>query len=152
MTRYLVDTNVLLRGAVATSARNHTATGAIFSLLAQGDELVLAPQVLMELWSVATRPIDVNGFGWPIDVVRNEIDRLIDQFPLLPETPAVFDEWLRLVVRHDVIGKQVHDTRLVAFLTIHQVPRLLTFNTTDFGRYGIVVVSPEDILVHRAIP
>ena len=61
MTRYLIDTNVLLRSAVNTSARNPSAAGAIAVLLAQGDELLLAPQVLMEFWSVATRPVAVNG-------------------------------------------------------------------------------------------
>ena len=146
MTRYLVDTNVLLRGAVNTSARNPAAAGAIAALLAQGDELFLAPQVLMEFWSVATRPVDVNGFGWPIGWVRSEIDGLLDQFPLLPETPAVFGEWLRLATQHGVIGKQVHDTRLVAVMNAHQVGRLLTFNTGDFKGYGITALSPDDIV------
>ena len=146
MTRYLIDTNVLLRSAVNTSVRNPAAAGAIAILLTQGDELLLAPQVLMEFWSVATRPAAVNGFGWPVDVVRGEIDRLLDQFPLLPETPVVFGEWLRLVTKHRVIGKQVHDTRLVAILNTHQVARLLTFNTDDFKVFGAIAVSPDEIV------
>jgi predicted nucleic acid-binding protein len=146
MARYLIDTNVLLRGAVDTSARHPAAAGAIAILLARGDELLLAPQVLMEFWSVATRPVAVNGFGWPVDVVRSEIGRLLDQFPLLPETPGVFDEWLRLVTKHGVIGKQVHDTRLVAILNIYQVARLLTFNTDDFKVFGAIVASPDEIV------
>jgi predicted nucleic acid-binding protein len=146
MTRYLIDTNVLLRSAANTSARNPVAAGAIGVLLAQGNELLLATQVLMEFWSVATRPIAVNGFGWPVDVVRGEIDVLLDQFPLLPETPAVFGEWLRLVTEHRVVGKRVHDTRLVAILNTHQVARLLTFNTGDFKMFGAIAVSPDEIV------
>jgi predicted nucleic acid-binding protein len=146
MTRYLIDTNVLLRSSVSTAARNLSAASAIANLLAQGDDLFLAPQVLTEFWSVATRPIAVNGFGWPVDVVRREIDGLLDQFPLLPDTPAVFGEWLRLVTRHGVIGKQVHDTRLVAVLNTHQVDRLLTFNTADFKVFGEIAVSPDEIV------
>jgi predicted nucleic acid-binding protein len=146
MTRYLVDTNVLLRGAVTTSIRNPTAAGAIAALLERGDEVLLAPQVLIEFWSVATRPAEVNGFGWPVEAVRLEIDRLLEQFPLLPESPTVFGEWLRLVTQHGVVGKRVHDTWLVAFFNIHQVGRLLTFNTNDFRGYGIAVVSPEEIM------
>ena len=38
MTRYLIDTNVLLRSAVNTSARNPAAARAIAILLAQGDD------------------------------------------------------------------------------------------------------------------
>jgi hypothetical protein len=41
MTRFLIDSNVLLRSAVNTSTRNPSATGAIAILLAQGDELLL---------------------------------------------------------------------------------------------------------------
>jgi predicted nucleic acid-binding protein len=149
MPRYLIDTNVLLRGAVNTSARNPAAAGAIAALLAQGDELLLAPQVLVEFWSVATRPVDVNGFGWPIEMVRGQIDGLLDQFPLLPDTPAVFGEWLTLVTQHRAIGKQVHDTRLVALMNIHQIPRLLTFNTSDFRGYAAITpVSPEDVVAN----
>ena len=146
MTRYLIDTNVLLRSAVNTSARNPAAAGAIAILLARGDELLLAPQVLMEFWSVATRPAAVNGLGWSVDVVRDETERLLDQFSLLPETPVVFGEWLRLVTKHSVIGKQVHDTRLVAILNTHQVARLLTFNTGDFKIFGAIAISPDDIV------
>ena len=146
MTRFLIDSNVLLRSAVNTSARNPSAAGAITILLAQGDELFLAPQVLMELWSVATRPVDVNGFGWPVNVVRGEIDKLLDQFPLLPETPVVFGEWLRLVTEHRVIGKHAHDTRLVAMMNTHQVDRLLTFNTGDFKVFGAIAISPDEIV------
>ena len=116
MARYLIDTNVLLRGAVRTSARKPVAVNAIAALLAQGDELYVAPQVLMEFWSVATRPTDVNGFGWSVEVVRGKVDKLLEQFPLLPETPAVFEEWLRLVTERCVTGKRAHDTRLVALL------------------------------------
>ncbi len=145
MSSYLVDTNVLLRGATSASTRHSTAAGAIAALLAQGDQLLIAPQVLVEFWSVATRPIDVNGFEWPVALVRGEIDRLLDQFPLLPEMPAVFTEWMHLAARHEAIGKRVHDTRLVAIMNVHQVSRLLTFNTSDFENYDVTVVSPEDI-------
>ena len=146
MARYLIDTNVLLRGAVHTSARKPVAVNAIAALLAQGDELYVAPQVLMEFWSVATRPTDVNGFGWSVEVVRGKVDRLLEQFPLLPETPAVFEEWLRLVTEQGVTGKRAHDTRLVALLKAHQLGHLLTFNVRDFRGYNITTISPDEIV------
>jgi predicted nucleic acid-binding protein len=148
MARYLIDTNVLLRSAVDTSARGAVAAGAIAILLARGDELFLTAQVLIEFWSVATRPAMVNGLGWPLDLVRGEIDKLLDQFPLLPETPAVFAEWLRLVTTHGVAGKQVHDARLVAILNTHDVARLLTFNTGDFKVFGALAIPPDEIVAN----
>ena len=67
MTRYVLDTNVLLRAADKSSAQHLTIFRVIASLKENDQELFLAPQVLMEFWSVATRPLDVNGFGWPIE-------------------------------------------------------------------------------------
>jgi predicted nucleic acid-binding protein len=146
MPGFLIDTNVLLRGAVRTSVRHPTAAGAIAALMAQGDELFVAPQVLTEFWSVATRPPEVNGLGWSVEVVRGEIDAILSQFPLLPETPVVFEEWLRLVTEHRVVGKKAHDARLVALLRVHQLSRLLTFNVGDFKGYDITAISPDEVV------
>jgi predicted nucleic acid-binding protein len=143
MARYLVDTNVLLRAAAPTSAHHAVAVEAVKRLVSRGEEVLLAPQVLVEFWSVATRPVEVNGYGWSAKEAEVKVAELLRQFPLLPETPAVFPEWLRLVSRHGIVGKQVHDARLVALLGTHDVPRLLTFNTGDFQAYGTVAVSPE---------
>ena len=101
--------------------------------------------MLAEFWSVATRPVDVNGYGWPPKEAEAKVAELLRQFPLLPETPAVFPEWLRLVSSHGVLGKQVRDARLVALANIHGVPHLLTFNVGDFQRYGTLAVSPEQV-------
>lgn len=146
MLRYLVDTNVLLRTVSKTAARYHAAREGIATLLARGDEIVLAPQVLIEFWSVATRPTEVNGFGWTTEATRDELVALLAQFPLLSETSAVFHEWLRLVTSLKVVGKQVHDARIVAVLKVHEIARLLTFNLSDFERYGVEAVSPDDIV------
>ena len=45
-----------------------------------------------------------------------------------------------------MIGRRVHDTRLVAVMKVHKVTHLLTFNTEDFKRYdGITIVDPKDV-------
>jgi predicted nucleic acid-binding protein len=55
-------------------------------------------------------------------------------FQYLPETPAIFDMWKSLVTQAGVIGKQVHDARLVAVCHAHQIDQLLTFNVVHFKR------------------
>jgi predicted nucleic acid-binding protein len=146
MSDYLLDTNVLLR-AIHDSAPEHpVAVSSITSLLARGESLWLVPQVLVELWSVTTRPVAVNGLGWDTQQVEQEITQLLSQFPLLPETPSVFQHWRQLVNFYDVRGRQVHDTRLVAIMQAHGVLHLLTFNVADFRRYqGITPVHPTDV-------
>ncbi len=49
-----------------------------------------------------------------------------------------------------VIGKEVHDARLVAVCHVHKVSHLLTFNVAHFARMaafapGIVVVDPASV-------
>ncbi|MGW8256791.1 MAG: type II toxin-antitoxin system VapC family toxin [Thermoguttaceae bacterium] len=146
MSRYVIDTNVILRSVADVSVQHSSAVSVIALLLEKEQELFLAPQVLMEFWAVVTRPVAVNGFDWSVEEARGEISRLLDQFSLLPETPAVFEEWLRLVTKQKVIGKQAHDARLAALLNTHGIAHLLTFNVNDFKNYGIKAVSPDEIL------
>jgi predicted nucleic acid-binding protein len=45
------------------------------------------------------------------------------------------------------MGKQVHDTRLVAAMLTHNITHLLTFNVDDFKRFAdIVVVDPRSVV------
>jgi hypothetical protein len=46
-------------------------------------------------------------------------------------------------------GKQAHDTRLVALMIEHRVPRILTFNDADFRRFTeIEPLKPFDVLAN----
>ena len=48
--------------------------------------------------------------------------------------------------KHSVLGKQAHDTRLVALMEAHGLTHLLTFNAGDFARFpGVTCVEPADI-------
>ncbi len=115
-------------------------------LVTRGDELRVIAQNLIEFWAVATRPIIDNGLGLTVAQAEQELTKLKALFTILPDTADILPEWEQLVVRHQVLGKQVHDARLVAAMKVHNVTHLLTFNTTDFKRFtGITVVSPSSI-------
>ena len=71
-------------------------------------------------------------------------------FPLLAETPDIYPAWRALVGALGVIGKQVHDARLVAVCHVHAVTHVLTFNIAHFAGMagfgpGIVVVDPATV-------
>lgn len=53
---------------------------------------------------------------------------------MLPEAPDVFPAWKPLVGTLGVVGKQVHDARLVAVCHVHAVTHLLTFDVGHFLR------------------
>ena len=146
MASYLVDTNLLLRTVQLQSEWADLASGAVSSLFARGDTLFVTPQVLIEFWAVATRPVDVNGLGMAPATVAVQVEDFLRRFDLLPDVARIFTRWRELVERHERKGKQVHDARLVAVMKAHGVENLLTFNVDDFAAYSeIKAVHPRDV-------
>jgi predicted nucleic acid-binding protein len=147
MTQYLLDTNIILRFSNPLDAQHELVTQAIYLLLAQGDECYLTPQVLIELWVVATRPSDVNGLGWSAQQTRSVINQLLDRFLLVDETPQIFFTWLGLVTDRQVIGKRTHDVRIVAVMVESGITHILTLNPQDFiGLSEITIAHPQNII------
>ena len=147
----LLDTNIVARMAQPGTAAYAVAQDATNALGRQGDTPCLVPQVLYELWVVATRPLTVNGLGFTPNQTAAELIRLQGLFTFLPDTPAIFTEWQRLVVGHQVSGKTAHDARLVAAMIVHGITHVLTFNVQHFGRYpGITVLDPAGLAVPPA--
>jgi len=145
--RYLVDSNVLLRLLQRNDPHYSSIRQAVRSLLARGDELCCAPQNIVELWNVSTRPATARG-GYGLTTAETDRRvRLIERvFTVLEETPAVYPEWRRLVVTHSVMGVQVHDARIVAVMNVHGIAHVLTLNSADFARYaGITCVPPDQV-------
>lgn len=112
MTRYILDTNVVMRFCNPSDVQHHLATDAISRLLTQGDECFLTAQILVEFWAVATRPVEVNGLGWSVETTRKTIDQVLRRFPLLKDSEDIFPNWLNLVTINKVMGKRTHDVRI----------------------------------------
>ncbi len=143
MTKYLLDTNILLRLSNPSDEQHRLVTEAIVTLLMQADERYLTAQVLIELWVVATRPVDMNGLGWSPDKTRDIIDQLLQRFPIAEETPQIFSTWLAVVAEHKIKGKRTHDARVAAVMKTCDISHILTLNPDDFlGISGITVVHP----------
>jgi predicted nucleic acid-binding protein len=142
----LVDTNLLLRGLEPAHPHHRLAGDAPNWLRQQGHSLVIVPQVLYELWVVATRATTANGLGLSVVQAKAELTRLQLLFRLLPDNAAVFVEWERLVTSTPVLGRDAHDSRLVAAMIAHGVTHLLTFNGPDFRRFsGITVLDSAGV-------
>ena len=63
MTRYLLDTNIVLRLNNRSDSQHNLVKEAVNVLIASSNECCLCAQVLIEFWVVATRPIQSNGLG-----------------------------------------------------------------------------------------
>jgi predicted nucleic acid-binding protein len=147
---YLLDTNVLGRMANAMDPMHLVATHAVAELHRRGNTVCLTPQVLVEFRAMATRPMAVNGLGLTAVEVETLVATYESRFPLLPDTPAIYPAWKALVQALGVVGRQVHDARLVAVCHVHAVTHLLTFNVAHFNRliaFGptVTVVDPATV-------
>jgi predicted nucleic acid-binding protein len=146
MSVILLDTNILLRFCNPTSPRHAEVERAVSRLRLRGDLPSITTQNIIEFWAVATRPLDVNGLDWSVQKTANEIDQLLNTFPLLKDSPDILPHWLTLVKAGDSKGKKAHDARLVAAMQAHGVFHLLTFNTEDFKDYpNITLLHPNDV-------
>ena len=144
---YLLDTNILARLANTADVQHAAAVEAIRQLSREGEVMHLTPQILIEFRSVGTRSLANNGLGLTGAEVEQFTETFESRFVLLPDVPEIFTAWKMLVATHQIIGKQVHDARLLAVCQTHGVSHLLTFNTAHFSRFStaiplVVAVSP----------
>ncbi len=152
---YLLDTNVLLRIAQRNHPMNREARDSVRMLLRRKETIQVIPQVMFEFWVVATRPVMNNGLGMTPDVVKRKLEKAEWFFDLLPDSAAIYREWLRIVQTYSVAGVAAHDARIVAAMKVHGVTHLLTFNAGDFKRFStteITVVTPAEVLGTAAAP
>lgn len=147
---YLVDTSMLMRIVNAADPQNATASLAIAELHRRGERLRVTAQNFIEFRNGATRPVLQNGLGWTSAAADAQLDAFEKYFPLVPETPAIYPAWKDLVKKAGVIGKQVHDARLVAICHVNNISHILTFNIQHFTRFipynpGITVIDPRTV-------
>jgi predicted nucleic acid-binding protein len=144
---HLLDTSVLARLANSADPFHGVAVHGVLELHRRGEVLHVTAQNLVDFRNMATRPKAMNGLGLLAMDAEAKAAGFETKFPLLAETPDGFPAWKALVGALGVIGKQVHDARLVAVCHVHGVTHLLTFNVPHFVRMsgfgpGVVVVDP----------
>ena len=145
--RILVDSNIVVRLFHHSSPQHQLALDAAEKLRLAKNQLCLAPQNFYEIWSVATRPANVNGLGLSFTQIQAEVVNLKKFYDRLDETSVVFIEWEKLVALHAIVGKNVHDAHLVAAMVVHGITHLLTFNQQDFQRFtNITVLTPTEVM------
>ena len=129
-----IDTNVLVTSRFI-EAPNHVMARNSLEKAFQGPEpLRISRQVIREYLVVVTRPQT-----WSVPMTRDEalddVARLINNFEILEDGPAVTDLLITLCRETPVGGRQIHDANIVATMLAYGEHRLLTFNRDDFLRY-----------------
>jgi len=145
--RYLIDSNILIRWVKPEDSRFDLVDKSLRALDLLGVLACYTSQNLGEFWNVLTRPFDRNGYGLTAKEANIRATDVEATFRLLPDGPAVHQEWRRLLIDYRVCGVQVHDARLVASMHVHGVRRILTFNTKDFARLeDIEAIHPAQLI------
>jgi predicted nucleic acid-binding protein len=144
---YLADTGILLRFLLRRDPAYNSIRQAVRTLKTRREQLFTTAQNIAEFWNVCTRPTTARGgLGLSVAATERRVRLLERHFRILPDSPAVYQEWKTLVTTHGVTGVQVHDARLVAAMKVHGLTRILTLNGADFSRYsGIDAIAPQDV-------
>jgi predicted nucleic acid-binding protein len=145
--RVLVDTNILLRSVQPNHPLCTQATHAVSKLIRQQDAIFFCAQNIAEFWNVATRPADRNGLGLSPEEVLQEVSNIEKSLTLLPDVPAIYGAWKRIVATHKVQGVKVYDARLAAIMSVYTVESILTFNSVDFERFpNVRAIHPSSLV------
>jgi predicted nucleic acid-binding protein len=144
--RLLLDTNIVLRNALRDEPLYREVHEALERAVAQGWELCITNQNVIEFWVVATRPQAANGIGLIPEEARREVDEVLNAFTLLPDPPDLLQIWLELCTGFAALGRVAYDARLVALMKAHEIEHLLTLDAGGFGRYpDITCLTPAQI-------
>jgi predicted nucleic acid-binding protein len=141
---HFLDTNIVLRLFIAKDPDHELIRRTIEVLESRGEALAICLQVLVEIWVVATRPVQNNGLGWPTETVLEVVGAARSRFLCLLDDETTGVRWSTIVAQCAIRGKRAHDVRIAALMECHGITRIVTLNEQDFaGLPGITVVHPR---------
>jgi predicted nucleic acid-binding protein len=142
---YLADSNILISLVKRDHPEYPLVRGAVLALREKGVKLGFTLQNMAEFWNASIRPKERNGFGLTIEETERNAQEIERSFVFLADNEAVYREWRRIVVQHRVSGVQVHDARLAAAMYVHGITHILTFNESDYSRFGgLTAIHPNE--------
>ncbi len=130
-----VDTNVLVYSRIIEAPLHDAARARLRRAYIGNEPLRISRQIIREYISVVTRPQTWLNALTSEEAIE-EASWLISQFEILEDGPTVTDWLIALLGEVSVGGRQIHDANIVATMPAHGERRLLTFNISDFRRYG----------------
>ena len=130
-----VDTNVLVRARFEAAPNHRLARHHMQAIGESGEALRISRQVLREYLATVTRPQPWSpSIG--MELALADIATLENAFEILEDGPQVTETLTALCREVPVGGRQLHDANIAATMLAHGERRLITFNASDFRRFG----------------
>ena len=130
-----IDTNVFVNSRIPHAPDHVIARERLVHAIRGHEPLRISRQIAREYLSVVTRPQTWSA-AITLGEALEDVNKLIGSFEILEDGPAVTDSLVALCREVQVGGSQIHDANIVATMLAHGERRLLTFNASDFRRYG----------------
>lgn len=135
--RIFVDTNILYYSNNPSDVFGQQSIERVNELSSQNNELLISPQILREYANATLRnaifqKLDLKS---SIEDVIWNIARFRRDFEVLPESPEVFENWLRLLPALTT-NRDIFDFNIAATLQAHQISHILTHNVSDFSKFS----------------
>lgn len=130
-----VDTNVLVNSRAVGSPHHEIARDLLANVRQGPEPLRISRQVIREYLAVVTRPQIWSAPLTP-DEALHDVNWLLNDFEILEDGIAATGWLLTLFREISMGGRQIHDANIVATMLAHGERRLLTFNGSDFRRFG----------------
>lgn len=139
-----IDTNILLRATIADFPQHETISNVFFTAVASYHAVWISRQVIREFIAQATRPQNFTNKPLTAEQIKPLLKQFRNTLSIANETDDTTEMLVRLLERHPVGGKQVHDANIVATMLVNGIKNLLTLNHEDFKRYSqdITVIVP----------
>jgi predicted nucleic acid-binding protein len=140
-----LDTGFLVAAEVAEHAEHTAARETLARLVAVGDQIAIAPQLLAEFIHVVTDP---RRFAQPLDLTAAR--NLAEQWWTAGEVVQVFPDdaatrqFLLWLQQFSLGRKRLLDTLLAATYWRTGIRSLVTTNPADFGVFGVFTcITPQ---------
>lgn len=139
-----IDTNILLRATIADFPHHETISKVFFTAVATYQTVWISRQVIREFIAQATRPQNFKDSPLTTEQIKPLLKQFKSTLAIANETDDTTEMLVKLLEKHPVGGKQVHDANIVATMLVNDVKNLLTLNHEDFKRYSqeIAVIVP----------
>jgi predicted nucleic acid-binding protein len=141
---YLLDSNILIYSLSSLSPFYEATLATLARLGESGSILCIAPQSIYEFWVMATRPSINGGLGLNPAEARGEIEEFLERFQLLDDSFLTWSDIINLAVAEDVIGRRIHDARIVAVMRAHGLTDVLSFDSDLDFFSGIHRIVPSE--------